>query len=1386
MKRWLIALLIPAAAAVAIGATLAAVAPAARLRGASYTDAAQIRIPARGAPLRQILWQPATPVPAPINTTADEYEPRLSTDGLTLVFVRGRPGANADLYTSKWTPDGWTDPAPITALNTPKDELGPELSHDGKSLYFYSDRPGGLGGYDIWVSRAADSGWAEPLNLGPQINTEFNEYGPALAPPTASAPADSLLYFSSNRPRPGEPIRQRDAWPATIRESRDRHDYDLYTSVITEAGPQATAPIAELNTPDDEGAPAVSPIGDFLYFASDRAGGSGGFDIYRARRLRGSHTTAESLGPSVNSTLNDLDPALSTDGFRLYFSSNRPAPADPLTASPTPESPTSTSLTPTDSAAQSDTADPSTPVGPPSLAPAPPTTSAPSDYSLWITGSREVFLEADPNAARLAWADFWRTVGPWLLFLLIAALLTLALFMLMRHSRWRDRYGKLGLMARCLIVSVFIHLILASLLTVWQVGGRLGEFIKGSSGGGGRVILASAGAADGIARQLGGSDLALAPTTPALLVSQAASIPTIEISAETVPLDVASTPAPIDTSQLNLPVAAGAEPPTSTPSTLQPAPVAPSAAPDLSVPAEESRPAPTAEPRSTLAASTPTSTPQAAPAVPTLAAPARADLAPPTTPQANLDRAPLEPSRLQPSSTPTPASTPTDIPAAPAIASAPSAVPLNTPSIAAPTADTATTEPSSSIPSQSLSASSTAPAAPAVSLSTDAPRIAINPAASSIASPSSPDSAGGLAVQPSSSPSPSTTSAPAPISSGPMIASTTSSVPVATPSLAAPATDSSTSDEPSSSIPSASFRSAASTPAAPSLGLTTDTPRTTLNPTATPSASRDTAGGLALQPSAASTSSAPSASSSPLFSSTPAQFPPAQVGSLALSTPTDSGSPDNKQAATAEPSSGQHAPGQGLVQRIDSPRAAIASGPNTADAPQSIHLNPGRGTPSASSDSSRLDVPLSSTPGRSSSTPSTGPLPIAAAGPAPDSAAALGLRLPAVEPEPLASANPGTGTAAGSSPNPSAEPVGPPVPTETFSQRSPDARAEILDRMGGSAETEQAVTRALDWLAKHQSRDGRWSGQDFDDNCGYCRGDAEIDSDAAITSMALLCYLGAGHTHQSDGPYRDNVRRALTWLVSRQDNSGDLRQGETMYAQALASVALCEAFSMTRDPMLDRPTRRAVAFLVQGPRRDPRNPRDAAARASDDTSVLGWQVMAMQSARRAGIAVPDTTFTSARRFLDQVIIPGSAGRYAYTPNGRANAAMTAEAMFVQQLLGHTRDEERMRDSARFILDTPPRWNAGAPTYYWYYATLALFQQQGESWRAWNEALTPELLNNQRRDGKAAGSWDPQDEWSRLGGRIYQTAICTLSLEVYYRYRAEPSSKPTPAPSSSAR
>ena len=108
-------------------------------------------------------------------------------------------------------------------------------------------------------------------------------------------------------------------------------------------------------------------------------------------------------------------------------------------------------------------------------------------------------------------------------------------------------------------------------------------------------------------------------------------------------------------------------------------------------------------------------------------------------------------------------------------------------------------------------------------------------------------------------------------------------------------------------------------------------------------------------------------------------------------------------------------------------------------------------------------------------------------------------------------------------------------------------------------------------------------------------------------------------------------------------------------------------------------------------------------------------------------------------------------------------------MFVQQLLGARPDQRHMRASAEYILQHPPRWDIDPNTYYWYYATLALFQHQGVPWERWNEAVKGQLLAHQIKDGSAAGSWNPEDRWSQVAGRVYQTAMCTLTLEVYYRY-----------------
>lgn len=1151
--------------------------------GASlYTDADTIRVPARRAPLRQILWQPATPIRATAPVDADEYEPHISADGTRMVFVRGRPGSNADLWTSRWTPDGWTPPEPIATINTPADELGPELSRDGQSLFFYSDRPGGSGGHDIWISKWEESDWTGPVNLGTSVNTQFNEYGPALTPDGAS------LYFSSNRPATGEFQQTRDEWPATLRESRQRHDYDLYISALNQAVEAPAVAIDALNTSFDEGAPALSPAGDFVYFASDRPEGSGGFDLFRSRRLRGAHLAAENLGRAVNSDANELDPALSMEGFRLYFSSNRaPARAAAATAEI-------------------------------SGAPSPLTEQA--RYALWTSASREVFLEGQPSKA---WDSLLSLIGsllPWLLSLLLAMALLWLLRRLLSIPGLRRGMARLSLLAQCILLSLVIHALLASLLAIWKVGSQIGGLLN-EGGGSSQVILTSSVDAGGVAGQLRAelsSPLSFAPEIAlpraaleqATLVSRPASFsPQIKAafreSPALSPIELDSRPEPersiVDQVAVHVP--------------FEPA-FTPAGLPDPEPLATDDEPAS----RSIDLSSAFDSRSSAAPA-PVLSSATRATI------DAALDLGPPAESPTGHIGSPGTAAS-QEISEPPATATAmPIAAGVRTDGVGLPAEMhpiTATTEPS----------------------------IASMPLASSPVASRGPVGVSALRA-------------------------------VHGPALASP-------------------------PPATSAGMAGDAP--SLNTSAAP---------LGPYSETAARQSLPV--NPGVIAATPVRLPGAPIAQ-----------------ATPNGAHTEHrVPGAPLVASGSRPVTSVPSLPvGRASQPA---VQPGRASPGAApGEQTATFIPRVAEGNLSGSSPmASPPLPGAISG------VASSIRVPSI--------------------------TDIPTPAETFSQRAPEIREGVLERMGGSAETERAVTMALDWFKAHQRPDGRWSGQHFDDECGKCGGAAEINSDAAITGITLLCFLSAGHTHATDGPYRTLVDKALGWLVSRQAPSGDLRRGETMYSHDIVTVALCEAFAMTRDPRVGDAARCAVSFMLAAQSESGSAGRTARERA-DATSVLGWQVMALASAKRCGFDVPSHAFNAPRQWLDYVSTPASRGRYAHRRGEQPNAAMTAEAMFVQQLLGHARTESRMEESARFVLSTPPRWADGAPTYFWYYATLALFEHQGETWPQWNEALMRELLRHQRSDGPAAGSWDPQDYWSRLGGRIYQTAVCTLSLEVYYRYR----------------
>jgi hypothetical protein len=345
------------------------------------------------------------------------------------------------------------------------------------------------------------------------------------------------------------------------------------------------------------------------------------------------------------------------------------------------------------------------------------------------------------------------------------------------------------------------------------------------------------------------------------------------------------------------------------------------------------------------------------------------------------------------------------------------------------------------------------------------------------------------------------------------------------------------------------------------------------------------------------------------------------------------------------------------------------------------------------------------------------------------------------------------------------------VPPPLLVQRQKEVRERSVEQYGGTKESEEAVERGLDWLAAHQNDNGSWSLDRFQLNCKHprCSGAGTVNSDPAGTGLVLLPFLGAGHTHQA-GTRKQVVARALQWLVDHQQADGTWpapADNRPMYGHGMASIALCEAYGMTRDPKLREPAQRAIDYIVKA-----QNPTSGGwrytPRQSSDTSVLGWQVMALKSGEMAGLSVPPKVFEGVKRWLASVEANRPVGGlFGYqTPN--PTPAMTAQGLLCLQYLGTRRDDPRMRAGTDYLLQNLPR-PQGDTSYYWYHATQVMFHTQGKYWKAWNDKLRDMLVSTQERKGPPAGSWEPVDEREKPGGRLYATALRLLILEVYYRH-----------------
>ena len=322
-------------------------------------------------------------------------------------------------------------------------------------------------------------------------------------------------------------------------------------------------------------------------------------------------------------------------------------------------------------------------------------------------------------------------------------------------------------------------------------------------------------------------------------------------------------------------------------------------------------------------------------------------------------------------------------------------------------------------------------------------------------------------------------------------------------------------------------------------------------------------------------------------------------------------------------------------------------------------------------------------------------------------------------------------------------------------------RRRGVPKPGGSAETEAAVTRGLKWLAGQQLNDGSW------------KLNAPQENEVGATSLALLPLLASGHTHKLDAknPYDKVIDKGLKFLIRSQDaDTGYF--GGTMYAHGMATIAICEAYGMSKDPALKKPAQTAINLIVKA-QHEGGGWRYTPAQNSGDMSIFGWQAMALKTGQAAGLDVADATLKNAKMFLN--CCGNDDEGYCYTPGASSTMRLTAIGLMTRQHLENwgPKDKRMIKAVDAFIKTNPPDRH---DVYYTYYATNVMFQLGGKSWREWNEKMREFLLQNQDKNDKSEqfGSWSPErDPWGQAGGRLMVTSLNLLTLQVYYRHAPLP-------------
>ncbi len=308
----------------------------------------------------------------------------------------------------------------------------------------------------------------------------------------------------------------------------------------------------------------------------------------------------------------------------------------------------------------------------------------------------------------------------------------------------------------------------------------------------------------------------------------------------------------------------------------------------------------------------------------------------------------------------------------------------------------------------------------------------------------------------------------------------------------------------------------------------------------------------------------------------------------------------------------------------------------------------------------------------------------------------------------------------------------------------------------------KAIANGLKWLQRSQAADGQWINEGLPKTKGL------TPHKIAPTCFGVLPFLGQGYTHRPSptNPYDRNVAKAITYLISKQDKkTGKL--GGNMYEHGIATMALCEAYGLTKDAAFKKPAQHAVNFIIAGQAPDGGWRYSGINDPAGDTSISGWQVAALKSAMMADLDVPMTvirrtiSFFEANQSVD--------GGFGYMSRDARSTTTAIGLVSMMQLTTQPPSELAFRARVRkFLFSDNKDWQmATSSSYHLYYATQAAFAAQADLWPTWNQYFRDLLLRKQENNEKDRyhGSWSPaKDQYYASGGRLMVTGLALLVLE----------------------